>query len=266
MPKDIDDKSGTSSENGDCTQQKAVSNPDKQSDCQTGQKPSKWYRILPAFIFCCMMPMTIYVGHTILQQRKYYFISLVLLMEALGAFFVSYERKKPQLREMMVIAVMTAITVVGRAAFYMVPNVKPMAALTMLSGIGLGGEAGFLVGALSMLVSNIFFGQGPWTPWQMFAMGLLGWLAGLIFYRKRSYDWKRVVGISVFGFVTVFLIYGGIMNPASVLMYQEHVNGNMILSAYAMGVPFDLLHAGGTFVFLLIGTRPVLKKLYRIHL
>lgn len=56
------------------------------------------------------------------------------------------------------------------------------------------------------------------------------------------------------------------MNPASVLMYQEHVNGNMILSAYVMGVPFDLLHAGGTFVFLLIGTRSVLKKLYRIHL
>lgn len=266
MPKDIDDKSGIFSENGDCTQQKEVNDGRKESDCQTGQKPSKWYRILPALIFCCVMPLTIYVGHTILQQRKYYFISLVLLMEALGAFFVSYERKKPQLREMMVIAVMTAITVVGRAAFYMVPNVKPMAALTMLSGIGLGGEAGFLVGALSMLVSNIFFGQGPWTPWQMFAMGLLGWLAGLVFSRKRSYDWKRVVGISVFGFVTVFLIYGGIMNPASVLMYQEHVNGNMILSAYAMGVPFDLLHAGGTFVFLLIGTRPILKKLYRIHL
>ena len=266
MPKDISDKSGTFSENGVRPQQKEVNDEGKEPDCQTGQKPSKWYRILPVFVFCCVMPLTIYVGHTILQQRKYYFISLVLLMEALGAFFVSYERKKPQLREMMVIAVMTAITVVGRAAFYMVPNVKPMAALTMLSGIGLGGEAGFLVGALSMLVSNIFFGQGPWTPWQMFAMGLLGWLAGLIFYRKRSYDWKRVVGISVFGFVTVFLIYGGIMNPASVLMYQEHVNGNMILSAYAMGVPFDLLHAGGTFVFLLIGTRPILKKLYRIHL
>ena len=69
----------------------------------------------------------------------------------------------------------------------------------------------------------------------------------------------------MFGFLSVLLVYGGIMNPASVLMYQEQVNRAMILSAYAMGVPFDLLHAGGTAVFLLIGTRPILKKLFRIQ-
>ncbi|MDD6000546.1 MAG: ECF transporter S component, partial [Lachnospiraceae bacterium] len=200
-----------------------------------------------------------------LQQRKYYFISLLLVLEALGAFFVSFEKGKPKLKEMMTISVMTAITVAGRAVFYMVPNVKPMAALTILSGIGLGGEAGFLVGSLSMLVSNIFFGQGPWTPWQMAAMGLLGWLAGIIFRNESSCSWKKVGVICVFGFLSVLLVYGGIMNPASVLMYQEHVNRAMILSAYAMGVPFDLLHAGGTVIFLLIGTRPILKKLFRIQ-
>lgn len=230
---------------------------------ETDSKGGNKILIFAAFFLC--MAVTIYLGHTVLQQRKYYFISLLLVLEALGAFFVSFEREKPKLKEMMTISVMTAITVAGRAAFYMVPNVKPMAALTILSGIGLGGEAGFLVGSLSMLVSNIFFGQGPWTPWQMAAMGLLGWLAGIFFRNESSCSWKKVGVICVFGFLSVLLVYGGIMNPASVLMYQEHVNREMILSAYAMGVPFDLLHAGGTVIFLLIGTRPILKKLFRIQ-
>lgn len=224
-----------------------------------------WIKILIFAIFFLCIPLTIYFGHTVLQQRKYYFISLLLVLEALAAFFLSFEKGKPKLRDMMIVSVMTAITVAGRAAFYMVPNVKPMAALTILSGIGLGSEAGFLIGALSMLVSNIFFGQGPWTPWQMVAMGLLGCLGGLVFRNEKLCSWKKVAAVCVFGFLSVLVIYGGIMNPASVLMYQEHVNRGMILSAYAMGLPFDLLHAGGTAVFLLIGTRPILKKLFRIQ-
>lgn len=224
-----------------------------------------WIKILIFAIFFLCIPLTIYFGHTVLQQRKYYFISLLLVLEALAAFFLSFEKGKPKLRDMMIVSVMTAITVAGRAAFYMVPNVKPMAALTILSGIGLGSEAGFLIGALSMLVSNIFFGQGPWTPWQMVAMGLLGCLSGLVFRNEKLCSWKKVAAVCVFGFLSVLVIYGGIMNPASVLMYQEHVNRGMILSAYAMGLPFDLLHAGGTAVFLLIGTRPILKKLFRIQ-
>ncbi len=240
--------------------------PDMCKTMQRQETDSKgWNKILIFAAFFLCMAVTIYLGHTVLQQRKYYFISLLLVLEALGAFFVSFEKGKPKLKEMMTISVMTAITVAGRAVFYMVPNVKPMAALTILSGIGLGGEAGFLVGSLSMLVSNIFFGQGPWTPWQMAAMGLLGWLAGIIFRNESSCSWKKVGVICVFGFLSVLLVYGGIMNPASVLMYQEHVNRAMILSAYAMGVPFDLLHAGGTVIFLLIGTRPILKKLFRIQ-
>ena len=252
------------------SEQESLARPDIEPLAETELPISKkstfsWRRILPVLVLFLVMPATIYLGHTVLHQRKYYFISLVLVLEALGVFFLSYERKQPRLREMMVIAVMSAIAVAGRAAFYMVPNVKPMAAITILSGIGLGGEAGFLVGALSMLVSNIFFGQGPWTPWQMVAMGLLGFLGWLFFHNERSVSWKKTIAISVFGFAVVLIVYGGIMNPASVLMYQEQVNRAMILSAYAMGVPFDLLHACGTVIFLLIGTRPILKKLFRIQ-
>ena len=86
------------------------------------------------------------------------------------------ERRRPQAREVAVIAVLCALGVAGRAAFSMLPQCKPVIALTVLTGAALGGESGFLVGAVTMLASNVLFGQGPWTPWQMFALGLIGLL------------------------------------------------------------------------------------------
>lgn len=250
----------------------AKSGSDRQEmDCQKApatekeRNRKKNHRVwIPVMILFIIMPLTIYFGETVLQQRKYYFISLLLLLEAIAVFFLSFEKRKPKIREIMVTAMLCAITVAGRAAFYMVPNVKPVAALVILSGIGFGCETGFLVGAMSMLVSNIFFGQGPWTPWQMFAMGMLGFAAGIVFKDNSRVTKRKKYGICVFGFVSVMLIYGGIMNPASVFMYQENVNWQMILTAYSMGIPFDAIHALSTFVFLWIGTRPMLEKMERI--
>ncbi|MCM1158725.1 MAG: ATP-binding cassette domain-containing protein [Bacteroidales bacterium] len=216
-------------------------------------------------IFFLVMPLTIYFGHMVLLQRKYYFISMLLILEAILSFFLSVERRKPRLREIMVIAVFSAITVTARAAFYMVPQAKPMAAMVILSGAGLGGEAGFLVGAISMLVSNLFFGQGPWTPWQMFAMGMLGFLSGIFFKQNTVCSKKKKYGICLFGLISVILVYGVIMNTSSALLYQEQVNLKMILAAWAMGFPFDVIHGVFTFLFLWIGAKPVLEKVNRIR-
>lgn len=216
-------------------------------------------------IFFLLMPFTIYIGHTVLEQRKYYFISLLLIMEAITAFLLRFEKRKPKVREIMVIAVFSAIVVAGRAAFYMVPNIKPMSALVIIAGVGLGGEAGFLVGAMSMLVSNIFFGQGPWTPWQMFVMGIMGLLSGIVFRQDTACSRKKKYGICVFGLLAVLLVYAGIMNTSTVLMYQENVNLQMILASCAMGFPYDAIHAVSTFVFLWLGARPMLEKIERIR-
>ena len=89
-------------------------------------------------------------------------------------FFLVFENRRPQAREVVVIAVMAALAVAGRAAFFMLPQFKPTAAIVIIAGVGLGAEAGFLTGALAGFVSNFFFGQGPWTPWQMFAFGIPG--------------------------------------------------------------------------------------------
>lgn len=219
---------------------------------------------LALVIFMLVMPATIYVGETFLHQRKYYFISMLLVLEAIASFFLRFEYRKPKVREIMVVAVLCAITAAARMAFYMVPGVKPMAALVILSGVSLGGEIGFLVGAFSMLISNIFYTQGPWTPWQMFAMGIVGFAAGMLFRQDSLLTKGKRIGICVFGFFAVVILYGGVMNPASVIVYQDNITVEMLIAACAAGLPFDVLHGAATSVFLALGAGPMLDKLSRV--
>ena len=128
-----------------------------------------------------LIPLTLFISVFYLTKQQYGLVSMMVLLECMLPFFLVFEGRKPQARELVVIAVLCAISVAGRAAFFMLPEFKPVMAMTIISGVALGGESGFLVGALSMLVSNIFFSQGPWTPWQMFSMGLIGFLAGVLF-------------------------------------------------------------------------------------
>ncbi len=120
-----------------------------------------------------------------LTLRHYYLISVAIICVALAVFAWRFEGRKPRAREVVVIAVLVALAVAGRAAFFMVPQFKPVAALVIISGVALGANSGFLVGVLSGFVSNFVFGQGPWTPFQMIGFGLLGLLAGLVFYHVR---------------------------------------------------------------------------------
>ena len=74
------------------------------------------------------------------------------------------------------------------------PQFKPVVALVIIAGVCFGGETGFLVGAVTGFVSNFFFGQGPWTPWQMFALGIVGFIGGILF--KKGFLRKDVLYIS----------------------------------------------------------------------
>jgi energy-coupling factor transport system ATP-binding protein len=210
------------------------------------------------------IPLTIYIGVFFLGDRKYYFIAILIILETMLPFGLVFESRKPQARELVVIAALCAIAVAGRAAFFMLPQFKPVVALVIISGVAFGGEAGFLVGAMTGFVSNMFFGQGPWTPWQMFAFGIIGFLAGVLF-RKGLLRRNRAV-LSVFGALTTLIIYGGIMDTSQIVMYQSAPSSAMFLAAYFQGLPFNLIHAAATVVFLLIVANPMLEKLDRIKL
>lgn len=218
--------------------------------------------VVATLLILLLIPMTLFVGVYYFAGRKYYFISLLILLECMLPFFLIFEGRRPQARELVLIAVLVALNVAGRAVFFMLPEFKPVVAMTVLTGVALGGETGFLVGAMTMLVSNMLFSQGPWTPWQMFAMGIIGWLAGVM-YRKGVLRRSRL-SLCIFGVIASTIIYGGIMNSASALMWSNAINWKIIVSYYITGVPVDLVRALATFLFLWLGAEPILEKLDRI--
>lgn len=217
--------------------------------------------VIPMLISVILILFTALAGVFWLDDRKYYIISMLIIPETLIPFALSFEKRRPQASELAVLSVMCAIAVAGRGAFYMLPQFKPMAAVTIITGICFGGESGFLVGAMCMLVSNFLFGQGPWTPWQMLAMGLIGFVSGAFYGLK-----KRKLPLCIFGALATVIIYGGIMNPASVIMYQENPNIKMFLSYYISGFPFDVIHGCSTAIFLYFISMPMIEKADRIKM
>lgn len=209
------------------------------------------------------IPFTLFIGAFYFGNKNYYLFATLILLESMLPFALIFEGRKPNPRELVVIAVMSAIAVAGRAAFFMLPNFKPVMAIVIITGVGLGGEAGFLVGAMSMMVSNIMFGQGPWTPWQMFAMGIIGFLAGVLF-RKGILRRSRF-SLCVFGAICAVVIYGGIMNPASALMWAHTIEWKVLLSYYVTGFPVDLVHGAATALTLWFAAEPMLEKLDRMR-
>ena len=216
------------------------------------------------FLILLAIPLTIYIGVFYLQDRKYYFISLLIILETMIPFCMVFETKRPQARELVIISVLCAIAVAGRAAFFMLPQFKPVVALVIIAGVCFGGETGFLIGAVTGFVSNFFFGQGPWTPWQMFAFGVIGFIAGILF--QKGLLRKTKASLCIFGAFATFIIYGGIMNPSTVIMSQDKLNFAMIKAAYISGVPFDLVHAVSTAFFLWFISEPMIDKLDRIKI
>ena len=135
------------------------------------------FLVIPALI-----ALTVFLG----SKRLYMPLSLLILVRIMAPFFMIFERRKPRAREVVLIAMMSALTVASHTFFHIAFPVQIGTAMVIISGISLGPEAGFLVGAMSRFVCNFYMGQGAWTPWQMFCWGLLGFLAGLAFNREIS--------------------------------------------------------------------------------
>ena len=220
------------------------------------------HHMYAALMILLAIPLTIYFGIYFLDDRKYYFISLLIMAETMLPFCMAFESRKPQARELVIISVLCAITVAGRTAFFMLPQFKPVVALVIIAGVCFGGETGFLVGAVTGFVSNFFFGQGPWTPWQMFCFGIIGFVAGLLF--RKGMLRKNRTSLCIFGFAATLVIYGGIMNPSSVIMVQSKPTWKLLATAYASGLPLDLVHSASTAFFLLFISEAMIDKLERI--
>lgn len=205
---------------------------------------------VPAIIFGCFK---------LIDGKQYYLASALIVVLALGALFFSTEKKKLSTRELVSIACIVALAVAGRSVMFMLPQVKLTCAIVILAAISFGPNVGFLCGSLSMLVSNIFFGQGTHTPFQMFGMGLVAFLCGLMFYNNRLGRNRLIVAL-VGGFLC-FAVYGFIVDSSSALFFSSPLSLKTVMPIYISGISFNAIHGVSTFVFLLI-TTPYIKDTF----
>ena len=175
-------------------------------------------KIITLLVFILGIPAIIFGCSKLITSKQYYVASALIIALALAALFLSLEKKKMKTRELVAIACVVALAVVGRAALFMFTQVKLTCAIVIFAAISFGPYVGFLCGSLSMLISNIFFGQGVYTPFQMFGMGLVAFLCGLIFY-KKSYDRNRWA-VAIIGGILCFAVYGFIVDSSSALFFS----------------------------------------------
>ena len=219
-------------------------------------------KLISLLIFLLVVPATLILGSR-MDGRWYYLTSTLMIAELIIPFFLAFEGRKPQARELVVIAVMCALAVVARVAIP-IPSFKAIFAIIMIAGIAFGPESGFLVGAVSALASNFFYTQGPYTPWQMMAYGVGGMLAGYLFFKGHLKRKPLVMGI--FGFLCVLLVVGPLLDTCTVFLAPITLNWKNISALYISGFPVNVSQGLCTFAVLLLLGRPLLDKLDRIKL
>ena len=277
------------------------------------------------------MPLTLAAGILFIDKVNWMLISLAVIIYTMIPFFMIFEKRRPKAREIVLIAMMSAITVVCHMFFNMTISIVEIGtAMVIIAGIAMGPEAGFLVGALARFVCNFFLSQGPWTPWQMFCWGLLGFIAGLTFNLnsdgKKSTTFSVIMGpvmcvmaavalayvtyliapgrdetfmgwriyafggagllaglalqrkrlpadritLTLFTFLATVIIYGGILNAASLFtmsgMPGVEMSWSTLRLMYVSGLPYDLLHAGTAAACMLLMGRPMIDKIERIKI
>ena len=223
-------------------------------------KKQKVKKAIGLAIMLVAIPLLIVLGVWLFEDRKYNVISMVIALLSCVPFFIRFEKGKNGAREIVVIAVMTAFSVIGRLAFSPIPAFKPVTAITIIAGIALGAESGFMVGSLTAIVSNIFFGQGPWTPFQMFVWGILGFVSGAVFYKKQTSNrWILSLAGLVGG-----VAYSLLMDVWTTVSMEGNFNFVRYLSYVGTSMPFMAMYAVSNVVFLLVLAKPFLTKINRI--
>lgn len=182
----------------------------------------------------------------IFSSKNYLLFSFGFLLLTLGIYFWRFEKQQHNSREVVFIAIICALAVVGRIIFAALPAVKPELFILIMGAIVSGPETGFLMGTIIALTSNMYFGQGVWTPWQMFALGIIGLISGMMLHRNTP-TWLLVV----WGFVSAFVM-GWIMDIYYILGFVDPITVKSIFTALAASFYFDVVHAIFTAALLLL--------------
>lgn len=218
------------------------------------QRLRNFIRVAVPFV---VIPVITIVGSIAFDRKKHIIISLAVAVLSLLLFAAGFEKKNTGTRRMVIIAVMTALCFAGR----FIPFLKPISALTIISGMYLGGEAGFLVGALSALLSNFYFGQGPWTAFQMLAWGMIGLFAGILSVPLRKYRPVLIIYGAIAG-----VAYSMIMDIWTVLWYAEGFKVDLYVAALGTALPYTASYVASNVLFVSLLAKPFGEKLGRIKI
>lgn len=201
------------------------------------------------------------LGSVFFSGRHYLAFSVLVMILTMIPFVIRFEWRKVEGRELVLLAILAAVAAVSRVPFAPLPNVQPTTFVIIVSALVFGAESGFVIGAVAALVSNLFLGQGPWTPWQMYAWGLVGLAAGWL---RHTRFMQTIWGRCLFGFVAGFA-FDWIMNLWAVLGMGEF-SWKTIIAFYGTSFYFDLAHALSNVFFLAIFSKSWVKILKRFKI
>lgn len=204
--------------------------------------------------------MVLAFGVVYLEDRKYIFCGIVIVFIGCGMMYYKYSKTYGNIRRNVIIAVLTAMAVMGRCLFAPIPGFKPVTAIIIISAVYIGEEAGFMVGSLTALVSDLVFGLGPWTPFQMTAWGMVGYVAGMRFFAKR----KDKTSVMIAGAVAAGIWYSLFMDIWSVIS----VTGVFDLKKYGYyvvtSIPYMCIYVISNIIFIMLLKDSIGGKLDRI--
>lgn len=213
------------------------------------------YLTIVAIVILFLLVLSI----VLFNYRDYLLLSFIIMGLTMIPFFARFEVRKISSREIVILAILAAIAAVSRVPFAPLPSVQPTSFVIIITGLVFGAESGFIVGAVAAIVSNIFLGQGPWTPWQMYAWGMIGMAAGLF---RNTWWMKQMWGKLLFGFVWGYL-FGWFMNLWIIVSAIENFTWEFFISIYVASIYFDLAHALSNVFFLLVFSSSWIRILQR---
>lgn len=212
------------------------------------------------WLICSCMIMVILGGVLLANDRSYRGVSILLALLSCIPFYLRYEQCKPQAREIIIIAIMCALAISGRLLFAFLPGFKPVSALIILTGMAFGKEAGFLSGSITALLSNMFFGQGPWTPFQMLTWGLIGLFAGIL---NRHGQLEKKGFLMIYGaFAGIF--FSVVMDVWSAFSFDGKFSFSRYIALLITSFPFMVAYMVSNCLFLWFMKDAFMKKLKRI--
>jgi len=223
------------------------------------QMSHKMKNSLTLLVIAVLIPCIVLGGMVLFEGKFYTWTSLCIAILSCVPFLYLFEQKDTSANELIVLAVLVAVAVAGRFLFALIPGFKPVTAMVILVAIYFGKEAGFVVGSLAAVVSNFYFGQGPWTPFQMFAWGFVGFLAGVLTGLLRRHKACLLLYGAIAG-----VLFSVIVDINTAMWIDGTFRLSRFVAACISALPFTIEYALSNVLFLLILAKPIGDILQRM--